>query len=226
LDTEAWLARIREWQADDRCPSDDGATLKPHQVIRAIAEEAGEELIITTDVGQHQMWAAQYCQRLRPRSFITSGVLGAMGFGYGAAIGAQIGAAGKSRRIRPVVHITGDGSFHMNLNEACTAVSYHLPIITIIFNNRALGMVRQWQKTFYDARYIATTLDRVTDFTKVAEGFGLTGMRARTIADFRAAFLKALKTDGPVWIECLIDCDELVVPMLPTGGTVEDTILD
>ena len=222
----AWNTQISEWRAGDYRPENDETRLKPHQVIETIADLAGEEAIFTTDVGQHQMWAAQYGRRGRPRSFLSSGGLGAMGYGYGAAIGAQIGAAGGSQRKRPVIHITGDGSFHMNLNEACTVVSYHLPIITVILNNKVLGMVRQWQKAFYDARYSASTLDRVTDFTKVAEGFGLLGMRTATMEEFRDAFSKALVIDGPVWIECLIDCDEQVVPMIPSGGTLDDVISD
>ncbi|MDR0347834.1 MAG: biosynthetic-type acetolactate synthase large subunit [Coriobacteriales bacterium] len=245
-DRAAWLTIISEWRANDYRPEDapsasagGGAangpgptateatpTLMPHQIIEAIAELAGPEAIITTDVGQHQMWAAQFSRQTRPRSFLTSGGLGAMGFGYGAAIGAQIGAGGGPTRTRPVIHITGDGSFHMNLNEACTAVSYRLPIITVIFNNRALGMVRQLQKVFYDAHYCATTLDRLTDYVKVAEGFGLMGMRTATIADFRAALVRALNTEGPVWIECVIDRDAQVLPMIPVGGDVTDTIVD
>jgi acetolactate synthase-1/2/3 large subunit len=222
----AWLARIEAWRADDYRPEDSELVLKPHQIISTIAELAGPDAIFTTDVGQHQMWAAQFSQRSRPRSFLTSGGLGAMGFGYGAAIGTQIGAGGGTTRTRPVVHITGDGSFHMNLNEACTAVSYHLPIITVILNNQVLGMVRQWQHAFYDAHYSATTLDRVTDYVKVAEGFGAAGMRATTIVEFRAAFSRALAVEGPVWIECVIDRDEQVLPMIPVGGGVKDTIIE
>jgi acetolactate synthase-1/2/3 large subunit len=221
-----WLARIEAWRANDYHPADSDSVLKPHQIIGAINKLAGPNLILTTDVGQHQMWAAQYCGHIKPRGFLTSGGLGTMGFGYGAAIGAQIGAGGGSARARPVIHITGDGSFHMNLNEACTAVSYRLPIITVIFNNQVLGMVRQWQKTFYEAHYSATTLDRLTDYMKVAEGFGATGMRATTIAEFRSAFADALVTNGPVWIECVIDRDEQVLPMIPAGGGVDDTVVN
>ncbi|MCL1846396.1 MAG: biosynthetic-type acetolactate synthase large subunit [Coriobacteriia bacterium] len=224
--THSWLSQIDRWRADDYQPLDDDDALKPHQLMAAIAELAGDEAIFTTDVGQHQMWAAQFGHRTHPRSFITSGGLGAMGFGYGAAIGAQIGAAGGSGRRQPVIHITGDGSFHMNLNEACTAVSYRLPIITVILNNQALGMVRQWQKTFYDARYLASTPKRATDFVKLAEGFGLVGLRAETLDGFRAAFARALTIDGPVWIECLISGDEQVLPMIPAGGAVADIIIE
>jgi acetolactate synthase-1/2/3 large subunit len=225
LDRSLWHRQIRVWRANDYRPTDSDTVLKPHQIFGTIAKLAGPDVILTTDVGQHQMWAAQFARQTRPRSFLTSGGLGAMGFGYGAAIGAQIGAGGGSTRERPVVHVTGDGSFHMNLNEACTVVSYRLPIITVIFNNQVLGMVRQWQRDFYDEHYSATTLDRVTDYVKVAEGFGLTGMRATTLAEFEAAFARALAIEGPVWIECVIDRDEQVLPMLPIGGGVNDAIV-
>ena len=171
-----------------------------------------------TDVGQHQMWAAQYVLHTKPRGFLTSGGLGTMGYGYGAAIGAQV-ALGNGHR---VIHFTGDGSFHMNLNEACTAVSYELPIITIIFNNQVLGMVRQWQTAFYGRRYSSTDPERKTDYVKLAEGFGAKGYRCETMAEFRAAMAEALTNPGPSWIECRIDKDEKVLPMIPPGGTVQD----
>lgn len=143
-----------------------------------------------------------------------------MGFGYGASIGAQVGAPGKR-----VIHFTGDGSFHMNLNEACTAVSQQLPIITIIMNNSVLGMVYQWQTSFYGNRFSATEPGRKTDFVKLAEGFGLKGFRAANMDEFTEAFKKALKEKGPVWIECIIGKNEKVLPMIPAGGTVEDMII-
>ena len=144
-----------------------------------------------------------------------------MGFGYGAAIGAKMGCP-ESR----VVHITGDGSFHMNMTEACTAVSQELPIITVIMNNRVLGMVYQWQTLFYDERYSSTKAYRATDFVKVAEGFGAKGFRAETPEEFKQAFTAALAESGPVWIECLIEEKERVLPMIPGGKTVEEMIVD
>ncbi len=148
----AWLAQIAEWrQKLDYRAKDDESVIHPHQLLRTVAEETPEDTIIATDVGQHQLWSAQYNGRRHPRQFLTSGGLGTMGFGYGAAIGAQTAFPG-----RTVVHITGDGSFHMNLNEICTAVSYRLPIITVIMNNRVLGNVRQWQTMFYGSRYSQT----------------------------------------------------------------------
>lgn len=217
-----WLAMIREWQAQDYHPVSDASRLMPHQVIGEVCSQCGPEAVYVTDVGQHQMWAAQYLRHTKSRGFITSGGLGTMGFGYGAAIGAQI-ALGKEQR---VVMFTGDGSFHMNLNEACTAVSYELPIITVIFNNSVLGMVRQWQTTFYDKRYSQTDPQRKTDFVKLAEGFGLKGYRCTNLAEFQSAFAEALKQKGPTWIECIIDKDEKVLPMIPGGGDIDDIIME
>lgn len=217
-----WMEQIRGWQKDDYKPVDSATELKPHQIIDEICNQAGPEAVYVTDVGQHQMWAAQYLHHTKSRGFLTSGGLGTMGFGYGAAIGAQM-ALGRDAR---VVMLTGDGSFHMNLNEACTAVSYDLPIITVIFNNQVLGMVRQWQTTFYEKRYSDTDPHRKTDFVKLAEGFGAKGYRAATPAEFKAAFADAMKQKGPSWIDCRIGKDEKVLPMIPGGGTVNDIIME
>ena len=217
-----WMEQIRGWQKNDYKPADSDTELKPHQIIDEICKQAGPEAVYVTDVGQHQMWAAQYLHHTKSRGFLTSGGLGTMGFGYGAAIGAQM-ALGRDAR---VVMLTGDGSFHMNLNEACTAVSYGLPIITVIFNNQVLGMVRQWQTTFYEKRYSDTDPHRKTDFVKLAEGFGAKGYRAATPAEFKAAFADAMKQKGPSWIDCRIGKDEKVLPMIPGGGTVNDIIME
>ena len=217
-----WMDQIHAWQAMDYKPVDSDTELKPHQIINEICEQAGPEAVYVTDVGQHQMWAAQYLHHTKSRGFLTSGGLGTMGFGYGAAIGAQM-ALGRDAR---VVMLTGDGSFHMNLNEGCTAVSYDLPIITVIFNNQVLGMVRQWQTTFYEKRYSDTDPHRKTDFVKLAEAFGAKGYRATTPAEFKAAFTDAMKQQGPSWIDCRIDKDEKVLPMIPGGGTIEDIIME
>ena len=217
-----WMKMIHEWQAQDYHPVSDASRLMPHQVIGEVCNQCGPEAVYVTDVGQHQMWAAQYIRHTKSRGFITSGGLGTMGFGYGAAIGAQV-ALGDDQR---VVMFTGDGSFHMNLNEACTAVSYELPIITVIFNNSVLGMVRQWQTTFYGRRYSQTDPHRKTDFVKLAEGFGLKGYRCRNLPEFQAAFADAMKQKGPTWIECIIDKDEKVLPMIPGGGDINDIIME
>lgn len=220
-DRTDWLNTLNEYKKDDYIPVDDDSIITPHQLIKSICEMAGEDAVVVTDVGQHQMWAAQYVHHIRPRGFLTSGGLGTMGYGYGAAIGAKVALGDKI----PVIHITGDGSFHMNLNEACTAVSYNLPVITVIMNNRVLGMVRQWQRCFYGKRFSETDPERKTDFVKLCEGFGGKGYRAENIEEFRNAFKDALKQNGPVWIDCAIDKDERVLPMIPSGKTVNDIML-
>ena len=218
----AWLTQIAEWrQKLDYRAKDDESVIHPHQLLRTVTEETPEDTIIATDVGQHQLWSAQYNGRRHPRQFLTSGGLGTMGFGYGAAVGAQIAFPG-----RTVVHITGDGSFHMNLNEICTAVSYKLPIITIIMNNRVLGNVRQWQTMFYGGRYSQTDPHRKTDYVKLADAFGAVGYRVSNIAELREALRKAQQSDGPVLIDCQIDKDERVLPMIPAGGTIDDLVTD
>ncbi|MEG2038836.1 MAG: biosynthetic-type acetolactate synthase large subunit [Oscillospiraceae bacterium] len=216
-----WLNTINTWKPTDYKPVDSNTVLHPHQILGAISDMVGDDAVFVTDVGQHQMWAAQFCKCSKPRSFLTSGGLGTMGFGYGAAIGAKIGVGD-----RPVIHITGDGSFHMNLNEAPTVVSYNIPIITVIMNNTVLGMVRQWQSTFYGKRYSYTSPERKTDFVKLADAFGLKGYRAHNMAEFTEAFKLAMAANGPVWIECIIDKDEKVLPMIPSGGSVDDIIVE
>ncbi len=218
---EEWLAQIAEWRQEDYYPEDSSAELKPHQIIRKVNELAGDDAIYVTDVGQHQMWAVQYLHHVKPRHFLTSGGLGTMGFGYGAAIGAKL-----ARPDKPVIHITGDGSFHMNMNEACTAVSFGLPVITVIFDNRVLGMVRQWQTNFYGKRYSCTNLDRRTDYVKVIEGFGGKGFHCETLAELESAMKEALKSECPVWIHCCINRDEKVLPMIPGGCTCDSIIME
>lgn len=215
-----WVEEVTEMKKTTGDSKDKESKLHPSDIIHGICDMTDKETIYVTDVGQHQMWAAQYLKHKNTHSFLTSGGLGTMGFGYGAAIGAQIGNPGKR-----VVHITGDGSFHMNLNEACTAVSQQLPIITVIMNNRVLGMVYQWQTAFYGSRYSSTTPERKTDFSKVIEGFGGKGFRADTMEEFEKVFRLALKEKGPVWIDCAIGREERVLPMIPGGGTVEDMII-
>ena len=219
---DAWRAQITEWQTKlDYVPKDDESVIHPHQLLRTVAEETPEDTIIATDVGQHQLWSAQYNGRKHVRQFLTSGGLGTMGFGYGAALGAQVAFPD-----RTVVHITGDGSFHMNLNEICTAVSYNLPVITIIMNNRVLGNVRQWQTMFYGSRYSQTDPHRKTDYVKLADAFGARGFRVSNIAELRDALREAMKRTGPVLIDAQIDKDERVLPMIPAGGTVDDLVTE
>lgn len=215
-----WVDKVTAYQRSVRVPLKDAA-LRPKDLIEAVCDHTDKDTIYVTDVGQHQMWAAQYVKHHKTRRFITSGGLGTMGFGYGAAIGAQMGNPDKR-----VIHFTGDGSFHMNLNEACTAVSYDLPIITIIMDNKVLGMVYQWQTVFYNKHYSQTVLNRKTNYPEVAKGFGATGFECNTLEEFEEAFEKALQCKGPVWIACNIDKEERVLPMIPNGGTVEDMIID
>ncbi len=215
-----WVSQTTSWKAMQGDARSSNSELHPSEIIDSVCTMTDKDTIYVTDVGQHQMWAAQYLKHTRTRQFITSGGLGTMGFGYGAAIGAQKGCP-DSR----VIHFTGDGSFHMNMNEACTAVSQNLPIITIIMNNSVLGMVYQWQTAFYHGRYSSTDPHRKTDFPAAAEAFGAKGYRARTLDEFKNAFAEALKSDGPVWIECQLAKDERVLPMIPAGGTLEDMII-
>lgn len=218
-DRSAWIETLETYKKEDYIPQDDPDRITPHELVRAICAGTDKETVYVTDVGQHQMWAAQYIHHTGARNFLTSGGLGTMGYGYGAAIGAQFAFPEKR-----VVHITGDGSFHMNLNEACTAVSNNLPIITVIFDNRVLGMVRQWQTCFYGKRYSQTDPERQTDFVKVIEGFGGKGYRASTLAEFKAAYKQAQQDNCPVWIDCTIDKDDRVLPLIPAGKTVDDII--
>lgn len=192
--------------------------LSPYEIIDIISALAGEDVIIATDVGQHQMWTAQRYPLKKPRTFLSSGGLGAMGYGLGAAIGAST-ATGKR-----VVLFTGDGSFGMNLGELATAVSQGIPVVIVVMNNGVLGMVRQQQTLFYDKHYSNTTLDRRTDFAKVAEAFGAKGGHASTAEELKKIAEAAFASDVPFVIDCAVDCDELVLPMLPQGGSAEDII--
>ncbi len=194
--------------------------LTPQGVIEAVRNYMQDNDIVATDVGQHQLWVSQYYKFSNPRTFMTSGGLGTMGFGMGAAIGACIGG-GRKR----TVLFTGDGSFHMNMNELATAVSNNLPIIIVVMNNNVLGMVRQWQTLFFDQRYSNTTLNRKTDFVKLAEAFGATGFRLQNKDDIDNVLEKAFAINTPVLIDAIIDSDEKVLPMIPPGGTINDIIL-
>lgn len=221
-DHTPWKEQIATWKKRmDYRPKDDDSVIRPHQLMKKINELLDKDDIVATDVGQHQMWAAQFTGREKPRTFLSSGGLGTMGYGYGAAIGAQVACPN-----RKVVHITGDGSFHMNLQEMCTAVSYHLPVVTVIVDNAVLGMVRQWQTSFYGHRYSNTDPHRKTDFVKLAEAFGAKGIRCKTLAEFEAALREALKADGPVIIDAIVDKDERVLPFIPAGQTINNVVID
>ncbi len=217
-----WRAKIDTWRTKlDYVPKDADDCLHPHQIVQTCAKLGGEEAIFVTDVGQHQMWTAQYCNRSLPRKLLTSGGLGTMGFGYGAAIGAKFAQPDKT-----VLHITGDGSFHMNLNEISTAVTYEVPLITVLMNNSVLGMVYQWQTIFYEKRYSSTTPERKTDFPKLAQAFGARGVRCHTPAELEVALREAMAHNGPTVIECIISRNERVLPMIPAGADVRNIIAE
>lgn len=220
-DHAEWISKCQEWKASEKIVKAKPDNLHPSEILNAVCEAVPEDTFYVTDVGQHQMWSAQYIHHTIPRHFLTSGGLGTMGFGYGAAIGAQMANPDKQ-----VIHVTGDGSFHMNMNEACTAVTNNLPIITVIMDNRVLGMVYQWQTLLYGGRYSNTILERKTDYVKVIEGFGGKGYRATNLEEFKEAMAKALEDKCPVWIDCMIDREERVLPFIPAGKTVDDAIID
>ena len=219
----AWIAQVNKLKAEEETIASEiaqaaKAPLTPKMVFDVINEEKLPKTVIATDVGQHQMWAAQYAHFDGPRRIVSSGGLGTMGFGLGAAIGAY--TATKD----PVVLITGDGSFGMNLNELATAVTYDIPVVIVLMNNGVLGMVRQWQTLFFGKRYSSTILNRKTNFTKLAESFGADGYHAETAVEFRRAFKRAVEKGKTALIEVCIDKDELVLPMLPPGGAISDMI--
>ncbi len=195
--------------------------LAPHKILDTIYRLTKGDAIIATDVGQHQMWACQYYHFNRPGQLLTSGGFGTMGFGYGAAFGAKLGNPDKV-----VVHCTGDGCFRMNCHEMATVEHYDIPVITVIFDNRTLGMVRQWQSLIYGHRYSQTDLDRGPDFVKLAEAYGIQGCRASTQAEFEAAFQQALETGKAAVIDCIIDTDAMVHPMVGGSSPVTDFLLD
>ena len=198
-----------------------GSTLTPKQISDVIARICPQDTIVATDVGQHQMWVAQHFHYDYPGQLLTSGGFGTMGFGLGAAIGAKVGNPDKT-----VIHVTGDGSFRMNCNELATEQYYNLPIITFIYNNQTLGMVRQWQTLIYNGHYSQTTLDRGPDFVKLAEAYGLGGKRVCTVPELEAAVKEALASGRGYVIDCAIEMDEMVRPMVPGGGRITQFLVD
>ena len=215
-----WQAHIDELREREASGQDRRPGMTPTNVINKLNTYLKANTPVATDVGQHQCWAAQYVNFKQTRRFITSGGLGTMGFGMGAAMGAQMGTGERT------VLITGDGSFGMNLNEMATAVANKIPLVILLMNNGVLGMVRQWQTLFFDKHYSNTMLDaRQTDFVKLAEAFGAQASRALTLEELDAALEKAFACDGPYLIDCAIDKDEFVLPMLPPGGSMDDIIV-
>lgn len=217
-----WLAQVAEWHVSfplqyTQEPEDE---LMPQFVCEQIYEVTQGEAIITTEVGQHQMWAAQYYHFTQPQKWITSGGLGTMGFGFPAALGAQIAYPDAV-----VIDIAGDGSFQMTLQELSTAVQYNLPVIVAIINNHSLGMVRQWQQFFYDGRYADTSLEVSPDFVKLAEAYGAVGLRAMTPSEVRPVLEEAIRLRRPVVIDFPVKMMENVFPMIPAGGSIKDMLL-
>ncbi len=215
-----WYAMIQGWKDEYKTKAPDDGILRPRFIIEKFSELTKGDAIVTTEVGQNQIWAAQYYAFNRPRQYISSGGLGTMGYGTGACIGAQMAMPDKK-----VINFAGDGSFRMNCNELATAVHYKLPVIIAVLNNGTLGMVRQWQTMFYEKRYSQTTLDRGPDFVKLAEAYGAMGIRVTKPEEVQPAFEKALTCDnGPVVIDFLIDIDERVLPIVPPGKGIDQLI--
>lgn len=216
LDHSEWKAEIEGFKRPFN-QLQIGDYVNPQTLIEAIDEKTPDDTIVVTDVGQHQLWAAQFYKYKLPHTLLTSGGLGTMGYSMGAAMGAAVGCPDKR-----VIMFAGDGGFHMNLTELATMASYNIPVIMLIMNNTVLGMVRQWQKIFYGNRFSDTDPHRATDFVKVAEAFGVKGMRINTNDEIDAVLDEALKVNGPVVIECRISPDSNVLPMIPPGGSVAD----
>ncbi len=218
-----WQKRIDRLKDDFplRFETPDGSPIKPQEAIVILSEEVGDKAIVTTEVGQHQMWAAQFFQVSFPRQFISSGGLGTMGFGFPAAIGASL-----ARPDKMVVDIAGDGSFQMVLQELATAVQYQIPVKVFILNNYGLGMVRQWQDLFMDRRFSEVGMEVAPDFVKLAEAYGVKGLQVSERADLRPAIREMIETPGPVILDVVVDPDELVFPMVPAGGASKNMILE
>ncbi len=220
LNHDEWIAHIERMK--DMYPLRyDKKTLTGPYIVQAIDEVTGGDAIIATEVGQHQMWAAQYYQYRQPRTLLTSGGLGTMGYGLGAAIGAKMGC-----RDKVVINIAGDGCFRMNMNEIATATRYNIPVIEVIMNNHVLGMVRQWQTLFYGKRYSQTVLDDAVDFVKLAEAMGAKAYRVTQKEEFEPVLREAISLNIPVVIDCQIGCDDKVFPMVSPGAPITDAFDD
>lgn len=213
---EEWKQQIEEYKEKHPLTYHPEGLTGPY-IVEEIYRQTNGDAIMTTEVGQHQMWAAQFYKYTKPRTLLTSGGLGTMGYGLGASLGAKMGMPDKT-----VVNIAGDGCFRMNMNEIATAARYNIPIIQVVVNNHVLGMVRQWQTLFYEKRYSATVLNDAVDFVKLAEAMGAVGIRAATREEFQKAFQKALAMGRPVVIDCQIDSDEKVWPMVAPGAAISE----
>ncbi len=219
-DRRPWLDQIDEWKKNYKLAYVQEEEIKPQFVVEKLYELTKGEAIITTEVGQNQMWAAQYYHFDRPGQFVTSGGLGTMGFGLPAAIGAQVAFPDET-----VVDVAGDGSIQMNIQEMATAMQYRLPVKIVILNNCYLGMVRQWQELFYDRRYACTCMDHAPDFVKLAEAFGAVGLRATRPDEVESVLKKGLETEGPVIMDFRVSKEECVYPMVPAGAPITEMLL-
>ena len=220
LNHNEWITHVMDYKVKYPLKYSDAGLSGPY-VIEEIYRQTKGDANIVTEVGQHQMWAAQYYKYKNPRTFLSSGGLGTMGYGLGAAIGAQVANPDKQ-----VINIAGDGCFRMNMNEIATAARQGLPMIEIIINNHVLGMVRQWQDLFYEKRYSNTVLNDGVDFVKLSEAMGATAYRATSQDEFKKAFEQALKANGPVVIDCVINCDDKVWPMVAPGADISTAFTD
>jgi len=217
---DQWLSKIDAWKATNPLSYDQKEVIKPQYVIEKLYEITEGKAIITTEVGQNQMWAAQFYHFDKPGHFITSGGLGCMGFGLPAAIGAQAACPDKL-----VVDVAGDGSIQMNIQEMATAVQYGLPVKVVILNNRYLGMVRQWQELFYECRYACTDMAHAPDFAKLAEAFGAVGLRATKPEEVEPVLREGLLSDKTVIMDFVVDREESVYPMVPAGASITEMLL-
>lgn len=218
-----WMAQIAQWK--EKYPlrqygANEDSVL-PQDVLEILAEITDREAIITTEVGQHQMWTAEFFPFKNPKSFATSGGLGTMGYGFGAAIGAKVGNPDKT-----VINIAGDGSFYMNMSELSTLAKYQIPVVELVFNNSVLGMVRQWQRLFYNCHFSQTTLEKPTDFEMLAKAFGIEAVTISKKSEIREKLEYAVKCGKPVLVNCIIDKDVNVLPMVPAGASVAEPILE
>ncbi len=220
LNHEEWVSHIMDLKAKYPLKYNESGLTGPY-IIEELYRLTNGDAIISTEVGQHQMWAAQFYKYKNPRTFLTSGGLGTMGYGLGASIGAKVACPDKT-----VINVAGDGCFRMNMNEIATATRYNIPIIQVVVNNHVLGMVRQWQSLFYEKRYSHTILNDAVDFVKLAEAMGAEGIRVTKKEEFAPAFEKALALNKPVVIDCQIDCDEKVWPMVAPNAAIDEAFTE
>ena len=216
----AWLAAVAEWKSSKPLCYQENGNIKPQAVIEALYDITGGDAIIATEVGQHQMWVAQFYSFTKPRTLLTSGGLGTMGYGFPASVGAQFAFPDKT-----VIAVAGDGSLQMNIQELATVVSNKLPIKVVILNNRYLGMVRQWQELFYNNNYSSTNMEAQPDFVKLAEAYGAEGYRIEKAEDMRAVLEKALASPNPAFIDVVVEREENVYPIVPAGAALDEMLL-